>query len=83
VDAETRVTQILRESLGIDVGSSDSDIIATGLLDSLSLVRLLVEIEQEFGVSIRLDKLEIDSVSSVRRIVALLNDLDSPSSPSR
>lgn len=83
MDAETRVTQILRESLGIDVGSSDSDIIATGLLDSLSLVRLLVEIEQEFGVSIRLDKLEIDSVSSVRRIVALLNDLDSPSSPSR
>jgi acyl carrier protein len=40
----------------------------TGLLDSLALVELIVEIEQQFGIQIPLEEIEIDHFRSVVRI---------------
>jgi acyl carrier protein len=60
-----RITRLIRESLGLDVPSPDTDLIESGLLDSLALVSLLAEIEREFGFELPLDTLEVDDFRTV------------------
>lgn len=69
---EERVAQILREVLAIEVPSPTTDIVAEGLLDSLLLVTLLFEIEQEFGISVPLETLDLEEISTVERIAAMV-----------
>jgi acyl carrier protein len=52
--------------------SNDADLLGAGLLDSLALVDLLVNIEQEFGLEISLDTLEIDSFRSIDSIAEFI-----------
>ena len=60
-----RITALVRETLGVDVPSPDTDLIETGLLDSLALISLLAEIEREFGFELPLDTLEVDDFRTV------------------
>ena len=50
---------------------SEMDIIQTGLLDSISIVRLLVYIEDTFNISLD-DSLEMDNFRTVKKIVSLI-----------
>jgi acyl carrier protein len=52
--------------------SLDTDMIERGLLDSLALVELLVQIEQEYGIAIPFDDLEIDDLRTVKSIAGLV-----------
>jgi D-alanine--poly(phosphoribitol) ligase subunit 2 len=67
-----RIDRIFREALNVEVPSSTTDIIAAGLLDSLALVTLLFEVEQEFDLRIPLDGLDIEGLRTVERIAALI-----------
>ena len=60
-----RITRLLSETLGVAVDSVDTDLIETGLLDSLALISLLAEIEREFGFELPLDTLEVDDFRTV------------------
>jgi acyl carrier protein len=60
-----RITRLIRESLGVDVPTADTDLIESGLLDSLALVSLLAEIEREFGFELPLDTLEVDDFRTI------------------
>ena len=62
------VTRILRESLYVEVDDPDVDLIASGLLDSLALVELLLELERTLGRKLQLEELEVDDFRSVARI---------------
>ncbi len=77
-----RVERIFREALSIEVPSRTTDIIAAGLLDSLALVTLLFEVEQEFDIRVPLENLDIESLRTVERLAALAERLtlerDSP-----
>jgi acyl carrier protein len=64
-DARERITRVLRDTLGVEVPSPETDLIETGLLDSLALVSLLAEIEREFGFELPLDTLEVDDFRTV------------------
>ena len=46
--------------------------LASGVLDSLTLVQLLLDLEQRFGVTIPLEELEIDDFRSVNSIARLV-----------
>jgi D-alanine--poly(phosphoribitol) ligase subunit 2 len=70
-----RIERIFREVLIIEVPSTTTDIVAAGLLDSLALVTLLFEVEQEFAVSVPLENLDIESLRTVERIEALVERL--------
>jgi D-alanine--poly(phosphoribitol) ligase subunit 2 len=72
---EERIGRIFAEALNVEVPAPATDIIASGLLDSLALVTLLFELEQEFGVIVALESLEIEDLSSVRRIAELVQGL--------
>jgi methoxymalonate biosynthesis acyl carrier protein len=63
-----QVRAIFAQALNIQVPSDETDLIDRGLLDSLALVELVVEIEQCFGVTIPFDTLDIDDFRSVNSI---------------
>jgi acyl carrier protein len=69
-----RVLGLVR-GLSIDVASPETDLIETGLLDSLALVELIAAIESEFRVDLALDALEIDTFHSVESIAAFVEGL--------
>jgi D-alanine--poly(phosphoribitol) ligase subunit 2 len=67
-----RVRLLIRDALNVDVPDGDTDLLTSGLLDSLGLVTLIVEIEQEFEVEVPLDDFDPDRFRSVERIAAFL-----------
>jgi D-alanine--poly(phosphoribitol) ligase subunit 2 len=62
----------LRDRLMVIVVSADIDLFDTGLVDSIGLVELILELEDRFGVSLPLDNLEVDDLRTVRRIADLI-----------
>jgi acyl carrier protein len=68
-----QLTELFATKLNLDVPSADTDLMETGMLDSLALVDLLVHLEQEFGVQISLDVLEIDNFRSIRTIADFIS----------
>ena len=63
-----RLTRIFPEVLHIDPPAIDTDLFDTGVIDSLAFVELLLRLEQEFGVSVSVDDLEIDNFRTIERI---------------
>jgi acyl carrier protein len=67
-----RVRLLIQDALSVDVPDGDTDLIESGLIDSLGLVTMIVEIEQEFRVELPLDDLDVDRFRSVNRIAEFL-----------
>jgi acyl carrier protein len=59
-DVRARVTEIIRDRLNAEVPSAETDLIESGLLDSLALVILIAALEEVFACELLLD----DFVSS-------------------
>ena len=78
MDAAERIRRIFRDALAIEVPAVTTDIVETGLLDSLALVTLLFELEKEFEITIPLDALDLDSLRTVERIVVFAERLAEP-----
>jgi D-alanine--poly(phosphoribitol) ligase subunit 2 len=66
------IQAVLRDRLMLTVESPDVDLLETGLVDSVGVVALLLELEDRFGVSLPLENLELDDFRSVRRLADLL-----------
>jgi acyl carrier protein len=69
---EDGVLEIFRSALDIEVPDPETDVIETGLLDSLGLVVLVTELEQRFEVRIPFETLDIDQFRTVRSIASLV-----------
>ena len=67
-----RLGRLFATRLHIEVPSAETDLIETGLLDSLRLVELLLHIETDLGWRIPLEDIDLDDLRSVRRIAALI-----------
>ena len=52
----------------------DLDLFAAGLLDSLGAIDLLIEVEEEFGVTIAPTELERDEMNTVKKIIARVHE---------
>lgn len=63
---------LFAEKLHVDVPSIDTDLIESGLLDSLQLVELLMLIEHEMGCRIPLQEVDLEDLRSVSRIARLI-----------
>ena len=63
---------LFRETLNIDVPSVDADLIESGLLDSLQIVQLLLQIESDLGYRIALDEIDLDDLRSVARLARVI-----------
>ena len=67
-----RVQRLFVETLNTAPASPDTDLIESGVLDSLALVELLFALEREFGITIPLEELDIDAFRSVASIAELV-----------
>jgi methoxymalonate biosynthesis acyl carrier protein len=72
-ETAARLRDILAGTLGSAVSDLDTDLVQSGLLDSLALVELLVAVEQEFSITFAPDELEIERFRSVRTLAELVD----------
>ena len=63
-----QIAQLFTEQLSVEVPTYDTDLLDSGVLDSLKFVELLVHLEQEFGTQVQLNEFEWDNFRSIDRI---------------
>ena len=73
-----RIIHLLSERIHIEAPSADTDLMESGLLDSLTLVELMSSLEEQFGINISFDEIEIDNFRSARRIAEFVNRRSRP-----
>jgi len=69
-----KLTELLAKKLNLEVPSVETDLLGTGLLDSLALVELLSLLAETYGVSISTEDMELEnfrSIASIARFVSL------------
>lgn len=72
-EALARLRATFRRHFHVELPDDDVDLLESGLLDSLQLVELLVEIESEFGRRIPIDTIELDDLRSLTRLARLVS----------
>ena len=70
--AEARVVAILQAGLEADAVGPETDVLESGLLDSVTFVDLLVRLEEAFGVEVEVDEVELDDFRTARAIARFL-----------
>ena len=77
MDTKKIVLNALEEIVGVEVAQDEYDLnlIEAGVLDSLSVVNLIVEIENAMNVRINVEKISVKDFSSVNSMIALVNTL--------
>ena len=68
-----KLTELFAKKLSLEVSSVDTDLVETGLLDSLALVELLAQLDETFGVSISTDDLELENFRSIASIAGFVD----------
>jgi D-alanine--poly(phosphoribitol) ligase subunit 2 len=65
---QQQITDIFAERFETRLGSVEVDLLESGIVDSVRIVELVLEIEQRFGVSLPFDELEIEDFRTVPRL---------------
>jgi len=73
-----QIIHLLLEKVHVEAPSADTDLMESGLLDSLTLVELMSSLEEQFGIHISFDEVEIDNFRSARRIAEFVNQRSMP-----
>ena len=67
------VVRVIRESSGREVVLADGDaLISTGYLDSMTIVSLIIELQNEFGVQFEVSDMSVENFESVHAISKLV-----------
>ena len=74
-DWSAEIDAIFREVLNIELASSDVDVIDSGVLDSLSLVTLLFELEQRTGIEVPFETFDLDDLRTVDSMAGAIGRL--------
>ncbi len=69
---QTALAALFAEDLGVEVPSSDTDLLATARLDSLGVVELIMQLERRFGITVELEDLELDNFRTLESIAAFV-----------
>jgi|SRR5882672_171153 len=67
-----RLRTLFVESLHIEVPSANTDLFESGMLDSLQLVELLLQLEQRFGFRITINDIELDDLRTLAQLARLV-----------
>ncbi len=61
---QQRIERIFHDHLDLRV-DPDLDILESGIMDSLVLVRLIVRLEEEFGIVVDVESLDLEDLRSI------------------
>ena len=67
-----RLGALFVETFHVEVPSADTDLFESGMLDSLQLVELLLQLEQQFGVRVKIEDIELDDLRTLARLARLV-----------
>lgn len=65
---QSQIIKLLMEKVHVKIPSATTDLMATGLLDSMGLVELIAGIEEQFGIQVPMEEISIDQFQSVARM---------------
>lgn len=65
---QAELALVFAQDLQIDVPSPDTDLLATGRLDSMRMVELLLHLERRLNLRVPLEELEIEHFRSLATI---------------
>jgi D-alanine--poly(phosphoribitol) ligase subunit 2 len=68
-----QIGELVRTTLGVHPPGPDVDLIETGLIDSLSLVTLIAELETAFDVRFPLESFDVEDFRTLDRMAAVVN----------
>jgi acyl carrier protein len=69
-----QISLFFSQKLNANVPSKETDLLETGILDSLGFVELLVYLESTFEMQILLEKIEFDNFRSIIRIAEFIEN---------
>lgn len=69
---EKEVRELFLAKLDVKVPAQETDLLRTGLVDSVRMAALVLSLETRFGIELPFDSLEIDDFRTVPRIAALV-----------
>ena len=78
---QEKIIQLFRDRLNVEVPGPEVDLIQAGLLDSLALVELILQLEREFGVTVELDDVDLDHFRTVRAVASYVAQRTAAASP--
>ena len=67
------IQTLFAEKLFVDVESPDTDLFQQGILDSMSLVELLLQLEQAYGFTVSIMDLDTEDIRTIRKIAELVS----------
>ena len=71
--SETEVlNEIFDEVLAIPLPNLDQELVKSGLMDSMAIIALVVEIEDRFGIEIQTADLDLRSLATVRGMAEMI-----------
>ena len=68
-----RLGALFTDSFHIEVPSADTDLLESGILDSLQFVELLLKLEQNFNLRIKIDDINLEDLRTLARIARLVD----------
>jgi D-alanine--poly(phosphoribitol) ligase subunit 2 len=67
-----RLDALFVECFHIEVPSPDTDLLETGILDSLQFVELLLQLERRFGLRVKVEDINLDDLRTLAQIARLV-----------
>lgn len=67
-----RLDALFVKTFHIEVPSPDADLLDLGILNSLQFVELLLQLEQQFGLRVKLEDLDLNDLRTLARIARLV-----------
>lgn len=68
-----RLGTLFTESFHIEIPSPDTDLLESGILDSFQFVELLLRLEQNFSLRIKIDDIDLEDLRTLARIARLVD----------
>jgi acyl carrier protein len=68
-----RLRALFTDTFHIEVPSEDTDLLESGILDSLQFVELLLQLEQNFDLRIKIDDINLEDLRTLASIARLVD----------
>jgi D-alanine--poly(phosphoribitol) ligase subunit 2 len=68
-----QISELVRNILGVHAPGPEVDLIESGLIDSLSLVTLIAELEATYDVRFPLESFDVEDFRTLERMAAVVN----------